>query len=160
MQHNTPNTPIEVLESEFPIRVLRHEWIADSAGPGAFRGGLGYIKEYELLEDALLTLRLGNSFGSAGWGVLDGSPGARAAAFVIGADGETPLRPLQTVNLKRGDRLRLHMAGGGGYGDPRQRDRDLVVADLRDGYISAAAAADVYGLDPQALAEATGGAAS
>lgn len=160
MQHNTPNTPIEVLESEFPIRVLRHEWITDSAGAGAFRGGLGYIKEYEVLEDALLTLRLGNSFGSAGWGVAEGRPGARAAAFVIGADSETPLRPLQTVNLKRGDRLRLHMAGGGGYGDPRQRDRDLVIADLRDGYISAAAAADVYGLDPQAVAEATAGAPS
>ena len=55
----TPNTPIEVIETEFPVRVKRFEWIEDSAGAGAHRGGLGNRKEYELLGDATVTLRLG-----------------------------------------------------------------------------------------------------
>lgn len=151
MQHNTPNTPVEVLETEYPVRVLRHEWIVDSCGAGQFRGGPGYIKEYEVLADAVLTLRLGHSFGNGGWGVRGGQPGRNTRAVLIQRDQQRELRPLETIPLHAGDRLRIHMAGGGGYGDPRLRDCDAVVEDVRNGYVSARAAVDVYGLDPDQL---------
>jgi N-methylhydantoinase B/oxoprolinase/acetone carboxylase alpha subunit len=61
------------------------------------------------------------------------------------------LRPLETVALRAGDRLQIHMAGGGGYGDPRQRGRQAVVDDVRNGYVSARVAVEVYGLDRDQL---------
>jgi N-methylhydantoinase B len=151
MQHNTPNTPVEVLETEYPVRVVRHEWVIDSCGAGRFRGGPGYVKEYEVLAEALLTLRLGNSFENGGWGVRGGHAGRNARAVLVREQESRELRPLETVALRAGDRLQIHMAGGGGYGDPRQRGRQAVVDDVRNGYVSARVAVEVYGLDRDQL---------
>ncbi|HEX9880499.1 MAG TPA: hydantoinase B/oxoprolinase family protein [Candidatus Binatia bacterium] len=143
----TPNTPIEILETEFPVRVCKHEWMTDSAGAGRYRGGLGNRKEYEVLGDAVLTLRLGHQFKFSGWGVLGGKPPPTVRAYLNpDTDRGRPLRPLETVNLNAGDRFRVEMPGGGGYGDPLLREPEKVLQDVQDGYVSLEAAEHVYGV--------------
>jgi N-methylhydantoinase B len=143
----TPSTPIEVIETEFPVRVVSHDWIKDSAGPGIHRGGLGNKKVYELLGEATLTLRLGHQFDFSGWGVFGGkAPRAMRATLNPGAANERVLRPLETIKLMPGDRFSIEMAGGGGYGDPRQRAPELVVDDIKNGYVSIEAAEKEYGI--------------
>jgi N-methylhydantoinase B len=147
MSHATPNTPVEILETEYPIRVVCHEWIADTAGAGRYRGGPGSRKEYELLADALFTLRMGHQFKHAGWGVLGGQapPTARALLNPDSAR-ERTLGPLETLSMAPGDRLRVELPGGGGYGDPRSRDPAAVLEDVRNGYVSREAARATYGV--------------
>src|SRR5262245_5591812 len=147
MLNTTPNTPVEIIETEYPVLIRRYEWMADSAGAGTFRGGPGNRKEYEVLDDATLTLRLGHQFKYSGWGVLGGKAPPTSRAFLNrGTDRERPLRPLETVPLTAGDSFCIEMPGGGGYGDPFARDPKLVLADVLDGYVTVEGAAREYGV--------------
>jgi N-methylhydantoinase B len=147
---NSQITPIEILESEFPVRLREFALRPDSGGAGRFRGGLGYRRVYEILgESARLSLRLDRHVVPARGvaGGLDGAPGA----VVLERPGAPP-RALPSrlggLALQRGDVLRVDRPGGGGYGDPRQRDPARIQADLADGYVTAAAAAEVHGAAP------------
>ncbi len=145
--NQTPATPIEVIESEFPVRLKRFEWITDSAGAGQFRGGLGNRKVYELLGDATVTVRLGHQFGFAGWGVFGGkAPLPMRVTLNPGTPGEQALHPLQTLQLHAGDCFMVEMAGGGGYGNPLDRQPKDVLDDVENGYVSLAAAERDYGV--------------
>ena len=146
MNHMTPGTPIEVLESEYPIRVRQYDVRRDSAGPGTFRGGLGYVREYELLADCILTSRTTNHRFTAS-GLAGGSgPAGASATLNPDAAGREALPPLFTRNLRSGDVLRLDQSGGGGYGPPFEREPESVAGDVRDGYVSLEAAAGAYGV--------------
>jgi N-methylhydantoinase B len=143
--HVTTSAPIEILESEFPVRLVCCEPRLDSGGAGEHRGGIGCIREYELTDDASFTLRAGG-FSSDSWGVAGGLPGMKGRCIVDRGDGATESIPsLYTTTLKRGAHIRMEMAGGSGYGDPKRRAPELVRADVENGYVSAAAAANVYG---------------
>ncbi len=145
MLNGTPNTSVEIIETEFPVRVCRHEFVPDSAGAGRFRGGPGNRKEYEVLGDADLTLRLGHQFNHAGWGILGGKPPLTVRAYLNpGTRRERALRPLETVHLNAGERFLIEMPGGGGYGDPISRDPQWVLRDVLDGYVSIGAAERDY----------------
>jgi N-methylhydantoinase B len=147
MFNGTPNTPIEVIETEFPVRLRRFEWICDSGGPGKFRGGLGNRKDYELLGRATVTVRLGHQFENPGWGVLGGQSSKPVRAFLNpGTDKEVSLRPLQTMTLSAGDIFRVEMPGGGGFGNPYERDPLSVLHDVLDGFVSAESAQSDYGV--------------
>ncbi|HZU04608.1 MAG TPA: hydantoinase B/oxoprolinase family protein [Chloroflexota bacterium] len=155
MSHVTPNTPVEILETEYPVRVVRHEWIPDTAGAGRYRGGPGVRKEYEFLADALFTLRMGHQFNYSGWGVLGGKAPPTARAFLNrGTDRERALGPLETLELRPGDRVCIELPGGGGYGDPYEREPERVLEDVLNGYVSLEAARRDYGvvIDPQNFA--------
>lgn len=147
MNHFTPGAPVEIFESEYPLRVRAFELLRDSAGAGKFRGGLGYAREFEVLEDSVLTVRSTNhKFASNGVGG-GGSP--RLPRVVVNPDGANPeeLRPIETRALRTGDVIRFERSGGAGFGDPLARAREAVAEDVRNGYISRAAAMQVYGLD-------------
>jgi N-methylhydantoinase B len=140
-------TPIEVVESEFPVELDKFELVPDSGGAGRYRGGLGYVRDYRLLGDARFSSRTGKDLtppaGRAGGQPGGGSsimvnPG-RSDAFEVTVD-------RGSVALKEGDVLRIAQAGGGGYGDPLSRPVDEVLADVREGYVSQAAARDSYGV--------------
>ncbi len=147
MLNGTPNTSVEIIETEFPVRVCRHEFILDSAGAGHFRGGPGNRKEYEVLGDADLTLRLGHQFNHSGWGVFGGKPPQTVRAYLNpGTERERVLRPLETVHLVAGDHFLIEMPGGGGYGDPFSRDPQGVLIDVLDGTVSIEAAERDYGV--------------
>ncbi|MGH7087570.1 MAG: hydantoinase B/oxoprolinase family protein [Stellaceae bacterium] len=145
MCHFTPGAPIEIIESEYPLRVRAYELVRDSAGAGRHRGGLGYAREFELLEDCTLTVRSANHRFTA-WGLNGGhEPSASRVILNPGRADEEELGPIETRAVKAGSIIRFERSGGAGYGPPEERSAEAVAADLRDGYISAEAAAAVYG---------------
>jgi len=145
--HNTPSASVEILETEFPMRVRCCEPMVDSGGAGAYRGGLGCAREYELLEDAIFTLRVGG-FQSGSWGVRGGAPGHKGRCILDpGTERERALPSLHTMELPAGTILRVEAAGGSGFGEPAKRDREAVRRDVRNGYVSREEAARVYALE-------------
>jgi N-methylhydantoinase B len=142
----TPMQPVEILETEYPIEVVRFEPVPDSAGPGRFRGGMGCVREYRLLDNAVFTLRMGQ-FAHGSWGVAGGQGGGLANAIVNEGDNdEVALPPLHTRHLKAGDRVSVHLSGGGGCGSPFERQPDQVAADVANGLVSPTAAREAYGV--------------
>jgi N-methylhydantoinase B len=140
-------TPIEVLETEFPVQLTRFELVRDSGGPGRYRGGLGYVREYRMLGESRFTTRNGRELTPPA-GKDGGLPG-KTSLIVLnpGTSGEREVHASDgAVSLKPGDVLRMAQAGGGGYGDPLTRPLDEVLSDVREGYVSLAAARDLYGV--------------
>jgi N-methylhydantoinase B len=138
-------TPIEILESEYPCRVMRFDLVPDSGGAGRWRGGVSLAREYEILSDATVIRR----FDKAKFpprGLAGGKDGA-GARFVVGL-GTAEEREILTpgrYDMKDGSRFLLQTAGGGGYGLPSERDRAAVARDIADGYVSRDGAAKDYG---------------
>jgi N-methylhydantoinase B len=150
MNHFTPGAPVEIFESEYPIRIRAFELVRDSAGAGQFRGGLGYAREFEVLEDSTLTVRSSNHHFTS-QGLMGGAAGkpSRVILNPHRPDAEE-LGPLETRFLKAGDVIRFERAGGAGYGPVSQRDADLVREDVRNGYVSFDAAQAKYSVSVEA----------
>jgi N-methylhydantoinase B len=142
---NLHTTPIEVLESEFPCRITRFDLVPDSGGPGRWRGGLAMRREYELLENAVVIRRF-NKTRFPPKGIEGGKAGSRARFVVrVGTDREFETPASARVEMQAGERFLLQSAGGGGYGDPRERDRAALKRDVDEGYVSQDAAVKDYG---------------
>ena len=126
-------TPIEILESEFPVRITRFEPVPGTGGTGQWRGGLSTLREYELLEDASVIRRYDKAKFPP-HGLAGGQDGA-AARFVtaVGTSDEHDTPPGR-YEMKAGARFRLYSAGGGGYGDPAARPPADVVRVLGGGW--------------------------
>jgi len=138
-------TPIEILESEFPCRIVDFDLVADSGGAGEFRGGLAFRRTYELLQDATVVRRYDRARFPPN-GVAGGKPGSRSRFVVhLGAKDERETPASGRYELSAGERFLLQSAGGGGYGDPQRRDRKALAHDIAEGYVSAAAAERDYG---------------
>ena len=146
---NCPIPPIEATEIEAPVLYLRREFAVDTGGPGEFRGGLGQVLSYKVLTDGARFAHTsqksvippqgaaGGRAGASGyWVINEGTEGERRLIFAIG-DLEV---------LAQGDTVTHYGAGGGGYGDPRERPLEHVLRDLRDGLISPEAALRDYGV--------------
>jgi N-methylhydantoinase B len=145
-------TPIEILESEFPCRITSFAMVPDSGGAGEYRGGLSYSRTYELLQDAAVVRRYDRARFPPG-GVSGGKPGA-ASRFVIrvGAKDEQETPASGRYEMRAGERFMLQSAGGGGYGEPRRRDREALARDIAEGRVTPAAAERDYGFKPRDLA--------
>jgi N-methylhydantoinase B len=129
-------TPIEILESEFPCRITRFELVADSGGPGRWRGGLSLQREYELLENATVVRRFDKSRFPPG-GLGGGKPGGGARfAIGLGTPDERTIEASGRYEMAAGERFLLQSAAGGGYGDPRERDRAALARDIAEGYVT------------------------
>ena len=146
---NTSNLPVEAMEMEFPVRIERYELVTDSGGAGKYRGGLGVLRDMRVLADnASVSLRSARQKFPAP-GMAGARPGG-LGAFIRnpGAADETRLGLTTSgTPLANGDVLRVITPGGGGYGDPRERDPAAVKRDLIEGRITAAAAREIYGRD-------------
>jgi N-methylhydantoinase B len=146
-QSNAMIASVEIIESEFPSRLLRFELIKDSGGAGRFRGGLGIAREYLNLEDARFSIRSMKHVippnGCAGGGT--GRPGD---IWINPGTAEAKRLPTRYADypLRKGDVFRLDTPGGGGHGDPATREPQRVLDDLAEGYISAEAAERQYGV--------------
>jgi N-methylhydantoinase B len=145
-QSNAKIAPVEIIESEFPTRLVRYELIPDSGGPGRFRGGLGMRREYLNLEDARFSIRSMRHIIPPS-GIVGGAPGGKGA-LVINPDKEAKRLPTRYADypLKAGDVFALDTPGGGGFGDPRERDPEQVRDDVAEGYVTPEAAERVYGV--------------
>ncbi len=135
---NCMNLPAEAMEMETPIRLNRLSLRAGSGGAGTHRGGLGTLREYEVLTDNVTFTHRGERHFSAARGVFGGGDGARAESVILRADGTTETIPSKIVTrLMKGDRVILQTAGGAGYGDPALRSADATAADVADGKVPA-----------------------
>jgi N-methylhydantoinase B len=141
------NIPVEVAESEFPIVVERYGLVPDSGGPGRFRGGLALERSWRCTTpDTSLIVRSDRQL-HAPYGLAGGGEGARSANVLRrAAGGEERLPPMFSTTIDAGDVFHHRTAGGGGYGDPHERDPLAVAADVRDGKVSVAAARERYGV--------------
>lgn len=145
---NSSNLPIECMESEYPIMVDRYEIRNDSGGAGKYRGGLGYRRDYRILQDT--------SFGSHGdrqkfppWGLYGGKDGS-TGRFVINPETEDEIvlksGKSSEIELKKGDILSAQTPGSGGFGDPFERDVNMVLEDVLNQKVSFKNAKDMYGV--------------
>jgi N-methylhydantoinase B len=146
---NTSNLPIEALESEFPILVERYALVPDSGGSGRFRGGLAVVREVRGLHGDLAVGGWGCNQREAPRGLGGGGDGVPGAFEIVGAGGvvrETARSTVPGLALGAGELLRVRTSGGGGWGDPREREPALVLHDVRLDKISPAHAESVYGV--------------
>jgi N-methylhydantoinase B len=134
---NCMNLPAEALELDAPIRVHRVALRRDSGGAGAQRGGLGIIREYEILHGEVRFTHRGERHFVAPRGRAGGGDGAMARTVIYRAAGGEEHVPSKLVtSLLPGDRVVFETAGGGGYGDPSRRHSDQMRSDLLDGKTS------------------------
>jgi N-methylhydantoinase B len=147
---NTGNTPSEALEMSFPIHVLRYAISEDCGGAGRTRGGTGILREIRLDHDATVTLTAERAKFPP-YGLFGGLPAPKAEFWTKLPDGTRRMLNSKTapMHLPKGTIVHFRAAGGGGYGPPTERDLDAVQADLDDGYISANAAHEYYGVTVQ-----------
>lgn len=144
---NCMNVPAEAIEMDSPLRVLSWSIQPDSAGAGQWRGGCGTEKVFELTVGEATVNYRGERHTASPWGVRGGLPAPSSGATLHKTSGEDEALPSKTmVRLSAGDRLRVQICGGGGYGDPFERPISAVVEDVRDHRISAAAARKLYGV--------------
>jgi N-methylhydantoinase B len=151
---NTRNTPVEVIEIAYPLRVEKYGLVPDSDGAGRFRGGLGLAREITILEhDA--TISIGTERHKIRpWGLIGGGSGGSSKCWIETVKGEPkPLPSKITTTLSPGTKIVLQTAGGGGYGDPFDRDPERVARDVAEGFISVQRARQAYGV---AIDEKTG----
>jgi len=144
--HNNANIPMEMIESDMPLSFLGYGLLTDSGGAGRHRGGLGLWREWRIdCPAAQLSTNL-DRFKFRPFGLDGGEPAALSALYLI-RDGVRQALPSKVTNMmvRKGDIVRLETSGGGGFGAPRARDPALVERDVRQGYVSAEAAAAVYG---------------
>jgi N-methylhydantoinase B len=147
---NTWNIPVEAVERRFPIRMERYELTADSGGAGRHRGGLGVRRDYRVIDHVAELSVLGNRAIVPPWGLEGGGEGGCADYLLdAGTPDERPAAPRlrskgTMIRLEPGTLVTQYSAGGGGWGDPAERDPERVARDVRLGYVSAGAARDVY----------------
>lgn len=144
---NTGASSTEGLEARFPLRIESHEIVPDSGGAGQFRGGCGVRRTFRLLQDTLVTISFDRGR-YAPAGAAGGLPAALAKASVEQSGKVTRLatKTLPTL-LAAGALVTVTSAGGGGVGQPGRRSATAILGDVADGYVSSAAARDVYGAD-------------
>lgn len=149
---NTMNTPVEIVELSFPLRVERYEIVGDSGGPGQFRGGLGVRRSWRVLAgQAEATVCFERTI-SPPFGVCGGDDAAPAQVRVIDPEGRaTALNSKQSVTLEPGWTVDVIAPGGGGYGPVADRDPAAIRRDLREDYISDDSARAAYGTTPTPL---------
>jgi N-methylhydantoinase B len=141
---NTANLPIEALETEHPVVVERYELVRDSGGAGRFRGGMCMRRQVRVLDHVATVSAGGTNNRVPPFGLDGGLPGMTGRVEL--SQGVPPLHRRAGI-LQPGQSIGMIGAAGGGYGDPKLRDRELVRRDLREDRISAGAAREIYGLE-------------
>ena len=145
---NGANTPVEIFESDTPLIVEKRELIADSGGPGKMKGGLGKSELFRVPDDEYAPIppvNLGIQAGRYTYpaeGLFGGKPGTRAQFLVNGETGNS----YGLTQMKPGDVVTIDAPGGGGYGNPLERDPEMVASDVMEGYVSLESARTDYGV--------------
>jgi len=144
---NLLNVPVEAIEMDFPIRVLKTHLRNGSGGAGEYRGGLGFEKVFEVVRGEMSATYRGERHYSRPWGLFGGLTAPSGKAVVIRKSGKEEVIPSKRdVILHEGDQIYMCVPGGGGYGDPLKRKPELVLRDVLDRRVSLEAAAEDYGV--------------
>ncbi|SIT49370.1 N-methylhydantoinase B [Paraburkholderia piptadeniae] len=140
---NSHNIPVEVVEAEYPLQIVSYELATDSGGAGKWRGGLSYRRKLRVMGHEAKAAIAGNCLREPSWGLDGGLPGSLGARETS-ADVEPFVNGRGVVSS--GQTVAFTPSGGGGYGDPRDRDPELVKRDVREGKVSREVAREVYGV--------------
>ena len=130
------NTPTEMIEHEYPVRVWSYELLPDSGGAGEFRGALGVARDVEVLTDDVVFSRYGDRQKHSVPGAEGGGAGKPGRFILNPGSDNMPLKSKGVDALKKGDVVRIETPGGGGFGSASDRDVTALAADLRDGKIT------------------------
>lgn len=135
------NVPNEFLENYFPLRIVTYETIPDSGGPGLHRGGNGISIGYEFMEPGEISIH-DDRWLTYPWGVNGGLPGGRSTKVMVRSNGRKELLPSKCdrIRVEKGDILYFNTWGGGGWGDPLERDPERVALDVDRGLVTEAGA--------------------
>ena len=137
----------EIIEQKYPLLIRSVRLVADTGGAGRFRGGPAGEITYGPLHDPMTVAYFAEMHEDPPRGTLGGEAGQRSSVWKIDRDGrEQPLAPIGLVDLQPGEWIRGLESGGGGYGDPLERDPERVRHDVLEGWISAPRARDTYGV--------------
>jgi N-methylhydantoinase B len=150
---NQSNVPIEMIEAEYPIRIEQYGLVADSGGPGKYRGGLAMVRDYRLLADAAVLTVRSDKRRFPPYGLHGGANGS-PSLNVVNPDGKARVLPVlltEPYAMKKNDVFRHVMAGGGGYGNALERDPNLVLRDVEQGKVTLSHARDAYGVAIKAI---------
>jgi len=143
---NLASHSVEVTESEQPIQILAYEFLMDRAGPGKYRGGAPFYREYRFLEDEAMLQVRSDRRANPPFGLFGGQPGKPSWNYLHSRGDRRALSAKVTTTIRRDDVFRHEIAGPGGWGDPLERDPLLVLRDVRAELVSADAARDDYGV--------------
>ncbi|WP_394140089.1 hydantoinase B/oxoprolinase family protein [Cytobacillus oceanisediminis] len=130
------NLPIEVFESKYPIRINQYALRENSGGAGKHRGGLGVVREYEILSDNTSVSLWFERSKTPAWGLFGGHSGAEPDVEIVSEGKPEHLLKVNGKKIKKGDILIAKTGGGGGFGDPAERSAIDIESDLRNGYIT------------------------
>ena len=154
---NVSNTPIEAIESEFPVRIKAYELVPDTGGAGKYRGGPGTIRKYEFLQRTTIQALM-DRFETPPYGLAGGDDGVGGRAVFSPKDGDQrSMHSKAGFTAEAGDVLELYTAGGGGYGPATDRDPAAIREDIRNGIVTPDHAAAQYGDDWEDTDPAAGG---
>jgi len=143
---NSSNIPVEAQEQNHPIIVERFELIADSAGPGRFRGGCGIRRDMKFLAEEGKLTNLADRQRFAPYGLFGGKGGRLGRTVVNPGPGERVVHGKESADFQYGDVISFQQPGAGGYGHPFERDPARVLEDVLDGYVSLDHARTEYGV--------------
>lgn len=136
---NCSNTPVEVLDLEYPyFRLIGTALIPNSCGTGQHRGGLGFFRRYLILEDEVKLAIYSDRFRLAPQGLFGGTEGSTGSCWVERSRDRIEIGAKDEFTLRREDILTIAVGGGAGYGEHRLRDRSAIARDVAEGYVSAA----------------------
>jgi N-methylhydantoinase B len=144
---DTFSCPAEVAEARYST-VDRLALDDGPGGEGEHRGGKGIVLEYRVRSNGCFFTCAYTRNKHKPWALADGFEGSPNYAEVIRADGTVETHAVVTaLEVNENDVIRIHTGNGGGYGDPRNRPRENVLDDLKNGFVTAARAAAVYGVE-------------
>jgi N-methylhydantoinase B len=143
---NMASQPIEVTEAEQPLQITAYEFIQDAMGPGKFRGGAPFRREYKLLADEAILQVRSDRRDFRPFGLYGGGAGQPSMNYLNPDQNPAPLPSKLTMTMKKGDLFRHEVAGAGGWGDPLERDPALVLKDVLNEFVSERAAREDYGV--------------
>jgi N-methylhydantoinase B len=143
---NLSSHPAEIIETEHPLEILGMEFVPDSGGAGKFRGGMGFRRDYRFVEDEAVLQVRSDRRDFRPFGLYGGSPG-QPSVNILNPGTEHRVVPAKiTMMIHRGDVYRHELPGGGGWGDPLEREPGRVLRDVRNELVSAEAAREDYGV--------------
>lgn len=143
---DTCNVPVELFESRYGLRVEQYAFHSEAGGAGRFRGGKGVILDYRVLGEEVFVTYAATRCVEPPWALSGGRPGSLNRLEILRLDGRLDTYTMCTrLRVRRGELIRLITATGGGFGDPRERPRGAIEADLRDGFVTMQQAIDDYG---------------
>jgi len=143
---NCTNTPVEAIENDYTsFRLIRYELIPEFSGNGQFRGAPGARREFEILKDGVSFASFSDRHLHKPWGLFGGGEGGCGNFIVKRGNKKIKLRSHSTFNFQAGDILSVIIGGGGGYGHPKRRKKEMVLQDLIEEKISMAKAKKIYG---------------